>query len=279
MGILILVAQGGRGRGSTNEYAFDLEKLSQMPSFLSSIDDDERAKVAAVTSAGRSPASQSKSDEIDASATQDDAALGDQGDHLSDTVKVITDDSLGDHGDHQTCYEPINPQTPSQEGASDFVQFDQFETVWPWYGDENRETARKAFDRLDQTQRQGAIDYVQDYLAAVKAGKTRRKERYRATQYLESSMWLNRKIGVSKYLSAFVADNSPVWSKVVEKWKDQKKRLKFPASLRTQHQLPNKAIANGWHFPVGWLREISPEGENVDWFPVERKMDGGFDAG
>ena len=73
------------------------------------------------------------------------------------------------------------------------MEFEQFEERWPWYSEEHRGRARKPWADLDEIDRRGAVDYVETYLKAQRAGRTRSKRRLQAANYLTSEMWKNRK--------------------------------------------------------------------------------------
>ena len=184
MGVLRLVRKGGRGPRDCNEYAFDLHALEALPHFKSRLVADDISI-----------------DNNDAFAGSDRASAMGEIRPNNDFKKGRHHDPhcghKGDIGDQkegqcvpQTCKEPDKPQTPTAAWTVETVDFEEFEIVWPWTADERRDAAKAAWSCLDGTNRRSAIDYVQSYLAACRAGKARReKSRLQAEGYLRSRMW------------------------------------------------------------------------------------------
>ena len=250
LGVLRLIRQGGTGPKSTNEYAFDLDALEAMKV----IDDPENS--------------------VETDAEPGPADAENKGSKLPplEADKGSTQNAKGGTGATQTVKNLDNPLTPTAVGASEFVDFEEFEKTWPWYGDERRDLARSAFEKLDEENRRAAIDHAPRYLADLRAGKGRRKKtRLKAAAYLTSEVWKNRKPPSVKR-SAFVVRGTPAWDIAAEA-RLRERGARPSASLVCQFSNPTTGERKaGWEFPVSWL-DGAP-GEGVDWWIVEIELKG-----
>jgi hypothetical protein len=208
IGVLRLIKQGGSGPRSTNEFAFDMDALWALPKVQAEAPEAEVAEA-----------------EYDVDQDVDAPAKGSTGATLSaenkgskllplDPDKGSTQNAKGGTGATQTVKNLDKPPlSPTAVGEIEFVDFEEFETIWPWYGDERRDTARSAWAELDEINRRAATEHASRYLADLKAGKGRRKKsRMQAAGYLRSEIWKNRKASIARVRrQAVVVRGTDAW--------------------------------------------------------------------
>jgi hypothetical protein len=188
-GLLSLVQEGGKGKGSTNEYALDLKALR----VISDVGWDAWR---AGEDASRSQTS--KGDTV-SPLNPDDLRVTDA------TVRVTPATSKGDTRCHTTPQEPLEPskarvgaRTPGGERevepvgsrssvGDDRPPFANFKRKWPNKAVDDMAKAQAEYDKLGSADRQAAIDGIVPYREALKAAG--RSKLHAAANYLKQRKW------------------------------------------------------------------------------------------
>ena len=286
-GFLKLVRKGGKGVGSTNEYAFDMEKLNALPL---SKPDEKPAEQEAEKGYQNDTLSKEKgyqNDTLnDVEGYQNDTLEGSQNDtqqRARARGRVPNQPLRVSSGDTQPIPITDIPPKPPQGGAS--LLFVEFENAWTWQPDERRDQAEHFWNHeMDDDDRRKALDHVPNYFAAFRTGRTRRKSRpMSAGSYLKGKIWMNRKVAVPTFKrQVFTIQETAAFSRAQEHFNISKG---FRPDTNYRPRMTSNRPTDGRPF-TGWtwkdqvhvfegddVPEHILEQENKTWWFVRIEMD------
>ena len=228
-GILLVVEEGGSGRGATTKYRFDLAKLAAQPRSVGPADEgvvtDDGADVAANAKVVTEDNKVVTDDQKDGHHDHDNGSTGAAEEVVKVVTvprKVVTVTSIGGHGDHRTIIESSEPSFLSELGSDDASQrvskrkrhpySEAFERFWQAYPDRSNNSKVEAWEAWGKMTPENREDATRSL--PVFAAYCRQNPEYRclhAVRYLRYRRW-------EAHLPAAAGPMAPApW------WRDRKK--------------------------------------------------------
>ena len=158
--------------------------------------------------------------------------------------------------------EPILNSLSSRENSRDCTNgngarlsegFDAFMEAYPFHDTMNRLAARREFEKLREADRRLAIDRARAYKATCR--EQRRKLPTHAVNWLRDREFQSSTVYPAAASTiadgrTFVADSSPLWPVMVERFRRERAGAQPPNSMQVGRE-------HGWRFPDQWLADAA----------------------